>query len=230
MRRKAAATLALSDMILDDIADHFARACARAKHSAMPYDYWLFDDILPNATHLALTALTPAPAVAVKTAGRRETNNATRCFLDEATQRACPEAAALAGFLHSPRAIKMWRDLTGADLSGTFLRIEYCQDVAGFWLEPHTDIGAKKFTLLIYLADPSPGECWGTDILNTDKTLHLRASGAANSGVLFIPGDNSWHGFAPRPISGVRRTLIVNYVVPEWRARHELCAMAPVGV
>ena len=29
-------------------------------------------------------------------------------------------------------------------------------------------------------------------------------------------------GFTPRAIRGVRRSLIVNYVKPEWRARHEL--------
>jgi hypothetical protein len=33
---------------------------------------------------------------------------------------------------------------------------------------------------------------------------------------------DTWHGFRPRDIRGVRRSLIVNYVVPEWRARHEL--------
>jgi hypothetical protein len=30
--------------------------------------------------------------------------------------------------------------------------LELCLDTDGFWLEPHTDIGAKKLTLLISLS------------------------------------------------------------------------------
>jgi len=43
-----------------------------------------------------------------------------------------------------------------------------------------------------------------------------------NAGLIFIPGSDTWHGFHRRPIVGVRRSLIVNYVKPEWRSRHEL--------
>ena len=40
--------------------------------------------------------------------------------------------------------------------SGTYLRIEFAQDIDGFWLEPHTDLGVKVFTMLLYLSkDPS---------------------------------------------------------------------------
>ena len=37
-----------------------------------------------------------------------------------------------------------------------------------------------------------------------------------------MPASDTWHGFHKRPIAGVRRSLIVNYVKPEWRSRHEL--------
>ena len=37
-------------------------------------------------------------------------------------------------------------------LRDSHLRIEYCLDTDGFWLEPHTDIGAKLFTMLVYLS------------------------------------------------------------------------------
>jgi hypothetical protein len=50
----------------------------------------------------------------------------------------------------------------------------------------------------------------------------LRPSGAFNTALVFVPGADTWHGFAPRPIRGARRSLIVNYVKPEWRSRHEL--------
>jgi hypothetical protein len=31
-------------------------------------------------------------------------------------------------------------------------RVEYAQDVDGFWLEPHTGLGVKTFTTLLYLS------------------------------------------------------------------------------
>jgi hypothetical protein len=40
--------------------------------------------------------------------------------------------------------------------------------------------------------------------------------------LIFIPAADTWHGFHRRPINGVRRSLIVNYVKPEWRPRNEL--------
>jgi hypothetical protein len=103
------------------------------------------------------------------------------------------------------------------------LRIEYCQDCAGFWLSPHTDIGVKKFTMQIYLSQEPGSREWGTDLLNEQKTLVRRAPSTFNAGMIFIPGSNTWHAFAKRPIQGVRKSILVNYVGPEWRARHELC-------
>ena len=43
-----------------------------------------------------------------------------------------------------------------------------------------------------------------------------------NGGFVFVPGSDTWHAFHRRPIHGVRRSLIINYVRPEWRSRHEL--------
>lgn len=205
------------------IGAQLARSMGAATLRHTPYRFWQLQDVLPPPDLAALRALTPAQAKPVDTAGRRETHNATRIFFNTALQQRSAAAAALARYLQSTAARDLWCRHAGVDLAGSFLRIEYCQDMAGFWLEPHTDIGAKYFTLLIYLADPPPGECWGTDIFDARHNLVLRASGAANTGVLFIPAADTWHGFGPRPISGVRRTLIVNYVTHAWRARHELC-------
>ncbi|MGD0186545.1 MAG: hypothetical protein ABSC25_15020 [Roseiarcus sp.] len=35
-------------------------------------------------------------------------------------------------------------------------------------------------------------------------------------------GVDAWRGFRRRPVDGVRRSLIINDVKPEWRSRHEL--------
>ena len=40
--------------------------------------------------------------------------------------------------------------------------------------------------------------------------------------MIFIPAHDTWHGFEPRPMNGIRRALIVNYVTNEWRNRHAL--------
>jgi hypothetical protein len=196
---------------------------APVRRSTDPFRHWLFDTLLPEALLGPLAGLSVPPSQPAPTAGRRETNNASRRFFDAAWQAHEPACAAVARRFQSPLVIAYWQSLCDASLHDCFLRIEYCQDVAGFWLEPHTDIGAKRFTMLIYLVDPPPGEAWGTDLLHPDGRLAARANGAANSAILFIPGADTWHGFAPRPITGVRRTLIINYVGPEWRARHELC-------
>jgi hypothetical protein len=51
-----------------------------------------------------------------------------------------------------------------------------------------------------------------------------------NRGLIFIPAADTWHGFHRRPIDGVRRSLIVNYVRSEWRSRLELAyPQSPIG-
>ncbi len=89
-------------------------------------------------------------------------------------------------------------------------------------MEPHTDIGAKRLTFLIYLSDHPDAENWGTDIMDQAGHVLGRAPGSANRGLIFVPAADTWHGFVRRPILGVRRSLIVNYVGPEWRSRREL--------
>lgn len=194
----------------------------QAKGCIAPYPHWLLTQLLPEAAIDAICTLPVAPPEISDTQGRRETHNSTRYFFGAREQAVFPVCAALATALQGRPCIEALQRLTNTKLSGSFLRIEYCQDVNGFWLEPHTDIGAKFFTLLIYLNNPPFGEDWGTDIYET-PTRHLgTAPSGLNQGLIFIPGQQSWHGFAKRPITGVRRSLIINYVTPEWRARHEL--------
>ncbi len=95
---------------------------------------------------------------------------------------------------------------TGADLAGSFLRIEYCQDTDGFWLEPHTDIGAKLFTMLVYLSDRPEAEGWGTDIYDGARRHLGAAPGGFNKGLIFVPG--SRHLARGRKAQLRRRTQI----------------------
>jgi hypothetical protein len=187
-----------------------------------PYRHFLLRDVLPPPVAARLRTL-PAPGAPLGACGgRRETNNAFRVFFDAAQQAHDADCGALAQALQSPRVVAALAERNQARLDGTLLRIEYCRDADGFWLEPHTDIAAKRLTFLIYLNTPPPGEAWGTDIYSADGTLVGTAPSRANAGLAFVPANDTWHGFARRKITGVRCTLIVNYVTPDWRSVNEL--------
>lgn len=197
-------------------------AIAAADRRTAPFRHWLLADVLPARLATALIDLPfPAPMVG-DTAGRRETHNATRRFFTEAERAAFPACAELAGAFQDRATTALIEATCGIPLTGTFLRIEHCQDTDGFWLEPHTDIAAKLFTMLVYLSTDPDAENWGTDLLDGPERCVGRASGRFNSGLIFIPAADTWHGFAPRPIGSIRRSIIINYVVPGWRSRHEL--------
>ena len=153
--------------------------------------------------------------------GSREIHNNTRRYLDQANIEAFPVCRAVAEAFQDPRTVALVEQVTGADLSGCCLRIEYAQDTDGFWLQPHTDLGVKKFTLLYYLSPQSQDDL-GTDIYADAKTWSHRAPFTPGAALAFVPSDNTWHGFEPRPIPVVRKSLIVNYVTAEWRAREQL--------
>lgn len=214
-----------------DVAHAIAPPCAgsgirRALRAAQavdtPYRHWLLRDVLPPVLSRPLAELPFEPAAITDTGGKRETHNAQRRFINDAARADFPACAVLAEAFQDEATVGLLSDITGTDLTGSYLRIEYCMDTGGFWLEPHTDIGAKLFTMLVYLSDGADAANWGTDIMAPDGTVLGRAPADFNRGLMFIPGPDTWHGFTPRAITGVRRSLIVNYVKPEWRSRHEL--------
>jgi hypothetical protein len=147
--------LALAD---NPIAQSFLRCLARARHVTKPFDYWLLKGALPEADVdgiLALPVATPADAVF---------NVVARPTMRSACFSARRRRSSLADGFKDARVISVMERATGAQLKGTRLRLEYCQDGPGFWLEPHTDIAVKKFTMLIYLSDDPGLRLAGTDI------------------------------------------------------------------
>jgi hypothetical protein len=212
------------------VMDAVLSALADAEMIGAPFDHWRLDALLPDAVARDLEAL-PLDVRAMRyELGRREENNAARAYFDTANQAAFPACRAVADALQHPRTTAAIEALCGVDLSGSFLRIEYAQDTDGFWLEPHTDIGVKRFTLLAPLSSGPEAADWGTDFYPAKDAPPIRQPFRANTALIFVPSDRTWHGFERRPITGVRRSLIVNYVGPEWRARHELCfPEAPIG-
>ncbi|MEA2736803.1 MAG: hypothetical protein QOH05_110 [Acetobacteraceae bacterium] len=187
-----------------------------------PFRHWLLNRVLPDDVCAAIDRLDVAPPPIEETLGRRETHNSSRLFFGVEQRAAHPVCDAVACALQSGAVVSRLEQLCDVTLDGSFARIEYCLDTEGFWLEPHTDIGAKLFTMLVYLSDDPGSEAWGTDLLDGPDTLVATVPFQRNSGCIFIPAADTWHGFRRRPIVGVRRSLIVNYVRPEWRSRHEL--------
>jgi hypothetical protein len=195
-----------------------------------PYRHWLLDEVFPDGVCEAIRALPVDPPRIGDTMGKRETHNSTRGFFSAEWRQRFEVCGAVAEALQAPAAVAKVARTCGLELAGSSLRIEYCQDTGDFWLEPHTDIGAKLFTMLVYLSDDPGAEKWGTDIYDGDKRHLGSAPYGPNLGLIFIPGHDTWHGFRKRPIEGVRRSIIINYVKPEWRSRHELAYPdRPVG-
>jgi hypothetical protein len=205
------------------ISENFLASLHHADQHRNPYPHWLLNHCLPEGVVDELIALPIEPARIEDTKGRRETNNDSRIHFGARYQRQHRVIESLATVFQSKRIVDVLKALTGAPLSGTSLRIEYCQDTEGFWLEPHTDIGVKKFTMLIYLNREPEAADWGTDIYSDRDTRFGRAPSAFNAGLIFVPSEKTWHAFDKRPVNGVRKSLIINYVGPEWQNRHELC-------
>ena len=56
-----------------------------------------------------------------------------------------------------------------------------------------------------------------------DEKRHVgRSEFAPNTAMVFVPSTDTYHGFEKRPISGVRKSIIINYVTSDWRAREQL--------
>ena len=206
------------------VAETFLACLRQARHETKPFDYWLLKDALPPGDVDAILALSVAPPQGLVLNGKRETNNALRFFFSRENQDRFTVCRRVAMGFKEPRVRQAIEKTTGTDLSGCRLRIEYCQDPPGFWLEPHTDIFVKKFTMLVYLLDDPGLRLAGTDIHEGSPVFKYvtTAPYGRNLGVIFIPGKNSWHGVGHHPIQSLRKSIIINYVASEWRDSFEL--------
>jgi hypothetical protein len=199
----------------------FVNSLAAAPRHEGPYRHWILSDVLPADLAAEMDAL-PFDAPALNgVSGSREIHNNTRTYIDAEAIARHPACAAMAQAFQHPETVAAVEEMTGARLGGCCLRIEYAQDTEGFWLQPHTDLGVKKFTLLYYLG-PDGQPDLGTDVYADADTWSHRAPFTPGGAMAFVPSNNTWHGFEPRPIPVVRKSLIVNYVTEEWRAREQL--------
>jgi len=207
----------------DDLLSSIAE---RTTHIANPYDHWVMEGMLPQPTMTALMQLPFMPSAETVHGGKRDgyNNNAFRIYFTPESQKRYPVCREVVEAFSDPRVTSAFERMTKSPISKGRLRIEYCQDADGFWLEPHVDITPKLFSLIVYLSDDPNLRDAGTDIYD-DTPEHALVSTVpyqAARGMLFIPDKNTWHGFTKRPIHGVRKSLIVNYVSDDWRSKEEL--------
>jgi hypothetical protein len=198
------------------------QAFTRARPQAEPYRHWIVSDVFPLGVTQALRGLPfPTPALG-GVSGKRELHNDQRHYFDSAINARFEICGSIAEAFQSPEVVGAVEATMGTDLTRTYVRLEYAQDTDGFWLEPHTDLGVKRFTMLIYLADSLDQRDLGTDIYRDPETWAGRPPFSDNTALSFVPGANTWHGLARRPIPGVRKSVIMNYVTDDWRDRDQL--------
>jgi hypothetical protein len=186
-----------------------------------PYPHWLLSHVFPDDVVTSLVGL-PFDPPQLAISGTREVNNASRQYFDSRNMCAFEVMRELARIFQSRRVVTVIEQTFGTSLAQSFLRIEYAMDTDGFWLEPHTDIGPKRFTMLVYLSREI-GAYFGTD-LYYDKATHSRSVPyASNTALVFVPSARTWHGLEKKPIEGVRRSIIINYVSADFRSREQLC-------
>ena len=193
-----------------------------AKRHERPYRHWFVRDCLPAKVADEITALPfPAPTLG-GLSGKRELHNATRKYFDIENRRAFGSVEAFAQAFQSRVVTDRIERTFGTKLGGSYVRLEYAQDTGGFWLEPHTDLGVKVFTMLLYLSKDTAHRDLGTDIYDAEKKHIARSPFEPNGAMIFVPSNDTFHGFESRTIEGVRKSVIINYVTNDWRAREQL--------
>ncbi|HEY1879470.1 MAG TPA: hypothetical protein VGG68_06025 [Caulobacteraceae bacterium] len=208
--------------LAEQVGECLMAAFASAEREEWPYRHWTVRKVFPAGLSKVLRALPYATPDLHGVSGKRELHNDQRHYFETHTNRRFPACAAVSDAFQSKAVADAIERTTGADLAGSYVRLEYAQDIDGFWLQPHTDLGVKRFTMLIYLADDDSQRDLGTDIYADRDTWAKRSDFIDNSALVFVPGENTWHGLEQRPIPRVRRSVIMNYVTDAWRERWQL--------
>jgi hypothetical protein len=164
---------------------------AAGKKSATPYTHWFVENCLPpDVVDQCLGLPFPAPGLG-GVSGKRELHNATRKYFDAENRAKFSFVDDVANALQAPEVTGAVEKTFGTSVKGTYLRIEFAQDIDGFWLEPHTDLGVKKFTFLLYISKDEAHKGLGTDIYNNDKKWVGRSPFKSNAAMIFVPGSDT---------------------------------------
>lgn len=206
----------------DDVVAALLDSFERGERHETPYRHWYLSECLPQDNLDDILALPFRAPELGGLSGKRELHNATRTYFDGDNNGKYHCCAAFSEAFQDKRVTDRIESHFGTNLDGTYLRIEYAQDTGGFWLEPHSDLGVKNFTMLLYMSKDEAHRDLGTDIYDADKKHVARSPFEPGGALVFVPSNNTFHGFEPRTIEGVRKSIIINYVTEDWRAREQL--------
>jgi hypothetical protein len=207
----------------DAVARHFRRALLDSSRHETPYRRWNLVDTLPESVGMGLISLPIMPLLIDDCHGVRDIDNDKRSFFTPELQARFPVCALLAKTMQRPEVADLVGKTCGFEAVGSYLRIEYIQDIDGAWLEPHRDVPEKLCSMVIYLCTGPDSSEWGTDIYDNEQRWIGRSKGEFNTATIFVAGPNTWHGFDKRKIIGIRRLMEINYVHPSWRDRSQFC-------
>ena len=169
-----------------------------------------FDD----STALTLLSFFPEEAHFSET-GKRDGANKFRTFAKKDT----PLGDMFKDFADREFRIHL-SDITSVNCTEGELRVELCQDGPGFYLEPHIDISEKVITLQIYLDQGN--EDWGTSLYTQAGTYYETVPFVHNTGWMSTMNSPLIHGVEQNIVDGIRKSVIINYVVGNWRDKEQL--------
>lgn len=150
--------------------------------------------------------------------GERACTNKFRKFI---TRTDTPELAEIFKHWDTAESRDYFTEISGRDCSQGLLRIELCQDGPGFYLDKHIDINEKLITLQVYLGEGDIS--WGTTIYNADHTIYHTNEFRHNTGWMSFKESPLLHGVEKSvAVNGQRRSIIINYVVGDWRDTDQL--------
>jgi len=204
------------------IAKHFINALQNAKRIEEPFLRWSVRSVFPESFCSEILKLPITPFSVENADGTRDSYNDMRAFFTPSMRSQFNICEELSQVLQNIDVAKQLGKTCEFELtSDMYVRAEYIQDVDGMWLEPHRDIKEKIFSMVIYLCAGPEAKNWGTDIYDSQKKWVSCMAPEFNSAAIFKAGPNTWHGFEPRKIIGVRRLIEINYV-RNWRDKEQL--------
>ncbi len=206
----------------EDVVHSLLKCFEQSQQNETPYRHWFLTGCLPEDTLVSILDLPFEAPELGGVSGKRELHNATRTYFDVENRKKYAHCEAFSQAFQDKRVIDIIESKFGTNLDGTYLRIEYAQDTGGFWLQPHSDLGVKNFTMLLYVSKEESHKQLGTDIYDANKQHVTQSPFESNGALVFVPADNTFHGVEPRTIEGIRKSIIINYVTDEWRAREQL--------
>jgi len=192
-----------------------ARSLGVARTSAFPYPHWLLAEILPLDLVWSLAALPFAPPpTALLGCARPPTGRVT--FFTPRETEAFAACRLVAETFQSAAAVASIGRATGTRLGDCRLRLALTQEVDGHQSPPHTRQHEARFTLTVAL-DAGGQRNLGPDVYFEGGDWAAQAPWTPGRALAFAPSARSWHGFEPRMIREVRKSLVVDYV-PATRA------------